>query len=38
MDLEYYDRASIRLENVAAVHEAAVNSEPNILMVDIRPP
>jgi hypothetical protein len=38
MDLEYYDRASIRLENAAAVHEAAVNIEPNTLMVDIHPP
>jgi hypothetical protein len=27
-DLEYCDRASIRLESAAAVHEAAVNRAP----------
>lgn len=37
MDLEYCDRASIRSENAVVVHEAAVNSEPNILMADIHP-
>ncbi|SRR6266446_1490269 len=41
MDLEYCDRASIRLPNDvavhdAAVHEAAVSSRPNILGADIR--
>jgi hypothetical protein len=29
MNLEYCDRANIRLENAAAVHKAAVNREPN---------
>jgi hypothetical protein len=38
MDLQYCGRASIRFENAAAVHEAAVNIEPNALMVDAHPP
>jgi hypothetical protein len=41
MDLEYRDRASIRLlpsaaaAHEAAVHEAAVSNSPNIPAVDI---
>jgi hypothetical protein len=38
IDLEYRDRASIRLGNAAAAHEPAVNSERYILTVDIQPP
>jgi hypothetical protein len=41
MNLEHYDRASIRLPSAAAAHEAsihgaAVSRRPNILAVDIR--